>query len=132
MNQIRVLLRVAVLNDPEENGLLEVLLCLPAKEGFLDFVGEAVFDEEVDAVGGELAGAVLEEGETDFLPVCWMGSLDCLEGASLGVGWKFVDQMVEAVDIGKDLYDAWLEGFDVDLEEASDVVTNPSTFELLV
>jgi hypothetical protein len=85
VQELGELLRVAVLDDPEQDGRAEVLLGLPAVERGGELVGLAVLHEEVDALGGELALGGLEEGEDDLAPLEGMGVLDEVEEARLEV-----------------------------------------------
>ena len=66
VEQLREFLRVAVLDDPEEDRRAKVLLGLPALERGGEFVGVAVFDEEIDALGRELALRGFQQGEERY------------------------------------------------------------------
>jgi hypothetical protein len=76
---------VAVLDDPQEDRGAQVLLGLPALEGGGEFVGMVVLDEEVDALGGELALRGLQEGEEDVAALDRVRLVDELEEAGLEV-----------------------------------------------
>ena len=98
VEQLGEFLRVAVLDDPEEDGRAQVLLGLPALEGGGELVGLAVFDEEVDALGGELALRGLEEGEDDVAPLERMGLLDEVEETGLEMDRDLLGDGGEAAD----------------------------------
>ena len=63
VEQLREFLRVTILDDPEEHGSAEILLHLPALEGFGEVVDVVVFDEEINTLGGKLPLARLEQVE---------------------------------------------------------------------
>ena len=83
VQQLGELLRVAVLDDPEEDRRAQVLLGLPALEGGGEVVGVAVLDQEIDALGRELALGDLEQVEDDVAALDRVGLLDQLEEAAL-------------------------------------------------
>jgi hypothetical protein len=83
VQQLGELLRVAVLDDPEEDRRAQVLLGLPALEGRGQVLGVAVLDQEIDALGRELALRDLEQVEDDVAALDRMGLLDQLEEMAL-------------------------------------------------
>ena len=55
VEQLRKFLRVTILDDPEKNRGAQILFGLPTLECRSEFVGVALFDEKVDALGREFA-----------------------------------------------------------------------------
>jgi hypothetical protein len=74
---------VPVLDDPEEHRGPQVLLGLPALERGGEVVGVAVLDQEIDALGRELALGDLEQVEDDVPALDRVGLLDELEEVAL-------------------------------------------------
>ena len=75
-NQISELAGIPIFHDPEQNGLFQVLLGLPALERFEKILIETVQQKEVDAVSCEFPTAGLQQTEGNFFPVRWMSLLD--------------------------------------------------------
>ncbi len=131
VEEFRELLRVAVLDDPEENRGAEVLLDLPAFEGSGEFVGVAVFNEEVDALGGELALARFEEGEGDVAGFDGVRLFDEVEEAALELDRDLFRDGGEIADVGDQGSLGGLERGDIDADGFGEVVADGGTDETL-
>src|SRR5690606_31878352 len=100
VQELGELLGVAVLDDPEKDGGAQVLLDLPAFEGGGEFLGVAVLDQEVDALGGELALGGFEEVEDDVAVLDDVGLLDEFEQAALELNGEFFDDVGDVAGVG--------------------------------
>ena len=99
-DDFRVLLGLAVLDDPDQHGAFEALGIQPIGELGGDEFAAVVLDEEVHALGGELAAGVAEEFDDDFLPL-GVARVDFLDVGkeTLEVGWALRDFSGDGVQL---------------------------------
>jgi hypothetical protein len=93
-------LRMAVLDDPKEDGGAEVLLGLPALEGGGEILGIAALDEKIDGFGGKLARGGLEQREEEVAGFDGVRLLDEFEEAALELDGNLFRDVGQRADIG--------------------------------